>query len=1386
MLRLGMQSTQQDKYIASMAGGWVLLMGCNISTQASDIDIYKSASKGEVVITMMLDTSGSMDLIASSTDYPLTREGWAASPSQLANRVLPCDLPKNELLKDGSLQLNQPHPDPRRKYRINYCMAQSGKKYLDRMSRLKDALYTLATSNAIDPNIKIGIGTYPYYDARTRLLDDSRKETNRRAYMRISAEAWGPVGSVQRAKVLSLIERDLSGNGGTPTAAAYAEAAAYMLGTTTGDSNYSGIHFADSKYSSNITQGSAWSKRYISPLSASSSPECNGQGIYFLTDGVPQSSRNSLEPTLMSAALQTYEDYVRRGSQGIRLSGGISDRDSKFKSSWKEIGFFARELNNSTQLKRLFRYPSEFRIRTAVVGFGSEFDLNPKIKQLLSDPKTQRSRYYYNCNAIRNVDARHACNWGEKSTFADGSPSIPGVGGYGEGGFYSAQSTDELIQSIVKFVEETKPDFDPLIMGSPTIPLDRLNPIQLHPFGYYATFIPKPASGEQLWQGNLNKYPIHNGELMDAAQRKSLIKTNGEIDQTAHGFWGQGGMKALIPLGRRPTQSSNLLMDSRTLWTNRQLGSSQQGAHGAATLQAINLATVLGIGADKTLLNDPNKNYWLNLLGYPVALDADIGQVAQLPVQELRQMGAVLHSKPILLTQQGKVTYVDGKLSTQDREDYLLFGSTQGLVHVVDQAGKEVFAFVPNEMLETQKQAFLAQGSSTAGKAQLFYGVDATWTAHTQYMSRADGRLSVFDPQRTTPDSAQGADQLRTQGMQWVYGGLRMGGQSYYALDLTDIHQPKFKFQIDPRHARIINTAGEIQVPELKHMGQSWSKPTLAYVNWRGHKKLVMLVGGGYDATGPVQCPNLSASERSIASPQPSQQQQPQQPSSQRPSPSSPQQQQGSQRQSPQSWQQQQQGSQRQPQSSQQQQWSQRQPQSRPLQQPQVLQRSGPAKPHLDRDRSDEEEIEYTGRDPQALQPKRRQSSPARAPDAEEHSGFDPALDLRATGTAAQIPLSAQARRFETSTQHTAFARVENKGYECPSYQQSNGVGAGVYMFDANDGRLLWWSSAHAQDSVAEIQSSAQADLKYSVVSQINAIDRNHDGLVDTLYFADLAGQAFRVDIDSAAHATNNSSTQPNFAKRVVRLLNLHQEDGLSPRFYGMPSFSVHQDARGRLFAAVALSSGNLSSPLVDASQSAQDGVFVLFDRDVARSDLYRTPKLQPTLSFSQLPLLKLSARPVNWAGQQSGQDNINSGWWSPFSAMPGEFKGLNEIFAIDHVLYANVYHKNGAGIGGGCGARVVGDSYLFQYCLPFGRCNTPLMLAGQANRMKIGAGILGTGLAKGYTNAAGSLSVALNRQGKNSSNCRSEAFKHLPECQLFATQVTIKSMRWYERRSKI
>jgi len=51
-------------------------------------------------------------------------------------------------------------------------------------------------------------------------------------------------------------------------------------------------------------------------------------------------------------------------------------------------------------------------------------------------------------------------------------------------------------------------------------------------------------------------------------------------------------------------------------------------------------------------------------------------------------------------------------------------------------------------MMQNQKNAFLSETSSTLGKNNLFYGIDAPWTAYTQYVAKADGTLTVKDSGR--------------------------------------------------------------------------------------------------------------------------------------------------------------------------------------------------------------------------------------------------------------------------------------------------------------------------------------------------------------------------------------------------------------------------------------------------------------------------------------------------------------------------------------------------------------------------------------------------------------------------------------------------------------
>ncbi|WP_252725375.1 pilus assembly protein [Acinetobacter indicus] len=1270
---------------------------------ASDIEIYKDAAAGKTTITLMLDTSGSMstDQVGkeacdlprgiSSGDATLKSESSGTTPSYTKNycevdgederryyyqrsRELgnwrnsyyewyKCGAGNNGSTNRNDCNISIGTTTPpnlnqytaRRPNESNSCndnnicyyfkdLNVDGKKYYDRLTRLKDALFSLMDSALLDEKtMAIGIGNYS---------SQSDQGNNFTGADGSSGKILVPaalVTSAQRNAIKTAIA-GLVGSNGTPTANAYAEVAAYMLGTTT-DVNYTGekesyvyagvfnngtaaygtctawsglncrsygspyigrglyniracnLNWGDGRnclvetvnvnsvgtgisgFNKSIST-SKISARYATPLSSAS--QCNGQGIYFLSDGNPNSSPTP--EVLMKAALGTQGSLFNVPTTGTLPNGSESGH------GMPAVGEFAKALRNvKSSASAADRNPLGVEIKTAVVGFGSVFDVDreadaelpesERVIRLLTDAKGI-TREYYNCNKIASsrVDARNACNWGARS-----HASLPGVGGYGEGGFYSAQSPDDIINSIVKFLDEVKPEFDPVATGSPTVPVDSLNPIQLQPYGYYASFIPKPQESTQLWLGNLNKYNLHNGELFDKEKLIRLIKTDGSLDRNANGYW-EDGVKGQLKLGDI-LDAGNQKKSQRIIFTNREITGETAPYEAIGKdnqLVKVDLQTLFseGVNANGDALgkfkNDPDKNYWLNLLGYNVSIGDEVTLDLLAEKTELRQVGSVMHSSPILLTQEGKIVVNGSMLTTTGRKDYILFGSTQGILHVVDDEGKEVFAFVPHEMMENQKVAFLTEASSTGGKDHLFYGIDAPWTAHTQYVSKSDGTLTVKDSGRKASDEEDAQNLI---GMQWVYGGLRMGGKSYYALDLTDIDSPELKFHINPD--------AENAPAALKQMGQSWSKPTLAYVNWGDTRKLVMFVGGGYD---PI--------------------------------------------------------------------------------------------------------------------------------------------------------------------------------YETHNADPSSTKGNGVYMFDAHNGDLLWWASDSEKAGAARFTDND--NLKYSIVSQINAIDRDGDGLTDHIYFGDLAGQAFRVDFN------NRATDTANFATRVVRLFTEHQGSGLSPRFYEMPSVSIHQDD-GSYFAAVAFSSGNRSSPLagLNSTTSANDAVFVVYDNDVARQDLYKSGI---TLNTQNEVLTELN---FDSGVARRGQNNTYNGGWKAYFDKDhvGRYKGMNDLYALDGMLYVNVYDRDGTGIGGSCGAGVAGDSYLYQYCLPTGKCDFYSGSGNKPSRVKLGAGILGTGLGQGFKNDPNTVSLVVNRDEPSALDCDLPANKNLPQCQLFDTQVKLQQMRWYESR---
>lgn len=1180
--------------LSTLAGAMTLLIAQSSTSYASDIEIYTkpNANAGSGVVVMMLDTSGSMDL--SANNY-----GVGASacdlPSGVTSHIYVSDTASGGYSRrycvnaryrersgwfstswytcDSSGCNKSIYSAPST---TGFLSASSGSdryyyknedKYYDRISRLKDALYTLATmpvydedtGKGIKSDVKIGIGTFPYV---------SNDENNLRGYMRIPAAEWGDIGSAQRTKVLNLIKSSsFKGTGGTPTSAAYAEAAAYLLGTTTGGGAYSGINISKA-IDPNLVSGT----NYVSPLDKSATAaECSGQGIYFLTDGQPQSPSATNNSTLMGRALR-----LGSYSDSSSLFGGANNSGS-FRAFWSEIGAFSKSLNNKDVIKHALNVAEDKRkVLTAVVGFGSVFDGD-----------------YDDMNR----DAKNAYDWGTKGR------------GYGEGGFIAAKESQQIVESLNEFIGEVGGSISSISTGSSTIPVDALNPESLQAFSYFPQFEPKVADedDQQLWFGNLKKYYVVNNSVYASESggsaslvvKKSVLQDLKDIwgDSTSYpsgtATFAKWGALSKLPLG---TQQNDDTFTGRKLLTDYDFNEAASGTEKVSqNLQLVRI-THQYTTDEKTKTDNPERIKGLmSLLGYNIASASENLEGA---TANLRQMGSILHSLPVLLTQSGKAVAVKDATSgnvyvdTTDRKDYVLFGTTQGLLHVVDaKTGVEKFSFLPKEMAEKQYELFKSgAGAWDNGKNALYYGVDGEWAAHTVYVSKDDGTLTVDGVVRDVAGGLEG-EKENLQGKQWVYGGLRMGGRSYYALDLTGLDDsssssPKIKFHIDPTSSSVkrlgYDEDGNLVVitkeyAALAKMGQSWSKPKLDYVNWNGERKLVMFVGGGYDAGG------------------------------------------------------------------------------------------------------------------------------------DDGDGLYDANGVR-----------------------TGYA-----GYEKYNYEQDNEIGAGVYMFDADNGELLWYASK--TEASGSVEHTEHDDLQYSVVSEIKTVDRNNDGVVDHLYFGDLAGQAFRVDLHQP-----QSDGSFEFVPQITRILNLHKTNGTSPRFYYPPVFTAHHSAGGTEGGNIVVASflsGNKSSPLLATNDSPTttgttsssglefDGVYALYEYDIHPTGTYypASSRADKTIaaagegiSLDKLMPLSVLVNSKTATTNRGAAISPTSGWGGWYYKFEHKFesttgaaktegagviKGLTPLVAMEGNLYVTMFDAAEAGTTSACGAGVKGQSFTQRLCLPTGVC---------------------------------------------------------------------------------
>lgn len=166
------------------------------------------------------------------------------------------------------------------------------------------------------------------------------------------------------------------------------------------------------------------------------------------------------------------------------------------------------------------------------------------------------------------------------------------------------------------------------------------------------------------------------------------------------------------------------------------------------------------------------------------------------------------------------------------RDETIFVGSNSGMLHAFDSdTGEEKWAFVPPSILPSLRNIISTENAKSVG----IYGVDGSPAIKDIFV---DGAWKTI-----------------------LLCGLRQGGHSYFALDITDVENPTHLFTFaynkftdtvsywDENNSRTdFDASSTIEAEyDYSEIGESWSDPVIMNIKIGSTKKWVAVFGGGYN-----------------------------------------------------------------------------------------------------------------------------------------------------------------------------------------------------------------------------------------------------------------------------------------------------------------------------------------------------------------------------------------------------------------------------------------------------------------------------------------------------------------------------------------------------------
>ncbi len=364
----------------------------------------------------------------------------------------------------------------------------------------------------------------------------------------------------------------------------------------------------------------------------------------------------------------------------------------------------------------------------------------------------------------------------------------------GRGTYFQADDVESLTLALLEIVNNISDRS--LSFAAPAVAVNTFNRTQNLNDVYLTTFA---AQDKVRWPGNLKKYRIQDGVIVDSNLQPAVNELTGFFFDNAKSFWSSEIDGPSVTKGGAVENMPS--PDARRLFTDNV--SDDLTAAGNALKPENEAAFALG---DFGLTGSPEEPTIELLIRW--ARGEDILDEDSNPATTTRKfMGDPLHSQPAAVAYGG----------SPENPDVVVYTATNdGYVHAIDaRTGQELWSFIPKELLPNLVKLFFNPDSAFKN-----YGVDGDIVPVVADRDN-DG---IIDPSK--------GDFVH------ILFGMRRGGSSYYSLDVTDRNNPKVNWRV--------------AAPEF---GQSWSRATVTRVdmpeaslsNLNKTDKAVVIMGGGYD-----------------------------------------------------------------------------------------------------------------------------------------------------------------------------------------------------------------------------------------------------------------------------------------------------------------------------------------------------------------------------------------------------------------------------------------------------------------------------------------------------------------------------------------------------------